>query len=68
MTAKEIRDLSPSEIQTKLRETREKLLQLRLRKQTGQVEKTHELRTLRKDIARLETVATQKKAVATKAA
>jgi large subunit ribosomal protein L29 len=68
MTAKEIRDLSPAEIQTKLRETREKLLQLRLRKQTGQVEKTHELRTLRKDIARLETVATQKKAVATKAA
>jgi large subunit ribosomal protein L29 len=68
MTAKEIRDLSPAEIQTKLRETREKLLQLRLRKQTGQVEKTHELRTLRKDIARLETVANQKKAVATKAA
>lgn len=68
MTAKEIRDLSPAEIQTKLRETREKLLQLRLRKQTGQVEKTHELRTLRKDIARLETVANQKKAAATKAA
>ena len=68
MTAKEIRDLSPAEIQTKLRETREKLLQLRLRKQTGQVEKTHELRTLRKDIARLETVATQQKAPATKAA
>jgi len=68
MTAKEIRDLSPTEIQTKLRETREKLLQLRLRKQTGQVEKTHELRTLRKDIARLETVANQKKAAATKAA
>ncbi len=60
MTAKEIRDLSPAEIQTKLRETREKLLQLRLRKQTGQVEKTHELRALRKDIARLETARTAK--------
>jgi large subunit ribosomal protein L29 len=68
MTAKEIRDLSPAEIQTKLRETREKLLQLRLRKQTGQVEKTHELRTLRKDIARLETIANEKKAKAPKAA
>ena len=32
-----------------------------LRKQTGQVEKTHELRTMRKDIARLETIANQKK-------
>lgn len=61
MTAKEIRDLSAGEITTKIRETREQLLQLRMRKQTGQVEKTHELRTLRKDIARLETVLTQKK-------
>ena len=33
----------------------------------GQVEKTHELRTLRKDIARLETIANEKKK-ATKAA
>lgn len=64
MTAKEIRELSLDEIQNKLRETREQLLQLRLRKQTGQVEKTHELRTLRKDIARLETVATDKRAKA----
>ena len=61
MTAKEIRDLSAAEITTKIRETREQLLQLRMRKQTGQVEKTHELRTLRKDIARLETVQNQKK-------
>ena len=69
MTSKEIRDLSPAEITTKLREIREQLLQLKLRKQTGQVEKTHELRTLRKDIARLETIANQKKhAAAPKAA
>ena len=61
MTAKEIRELSAAEITTKIRETREQLLQLRMRKQTGQVEKTHELRTLRKDIARLETIANQKK-------
>ena len=64
MTAKEMRELSLDEIQNKLRETREQLLQLRLRKQTGQVEKTHELRSLRKDIARLETVATDKRAKA----
>jgi large subunit ribosomal protein L29 len=68
MTSKEIRDLSPGEITTKLREVREQLLQLKLRKQTGQVEKTHELRTLRKDIARLETIQNQKKATAPKAA
>ena len=68
MTSKEIRDLSPAEITTKIRENREALLNLRLRKQTGQVEKTHELRTLRKDIARLSTVATEKKAKPAQAA
>lgn len=61
MTAKEIRDLAPAEIETKLRDVREQLLQLRLRKQTGQVEKTHEIRGLRKDVARLETILNQKK-------
>lgn len=68
MTSKEIRDLSPAEITTKLRDVRGQLLQLRLRKQTGQVEKTHELRTLRKDIARLETILNEKKAKAPQAA
>lgn len=61
MTSKEIRDLAPAEITTKLREIREQLLQLRMRRQTGQVEKTHELRTLRKDVARLETILNEKK-------
>lgn len=63
MTAKEIKELSSAEIDTKVREAREQLLQLRLRKQTGQVEKTHELRSLRKDVARLLTAAKAKKTV-----
>lgn len=62
MTAKEIRELSIGEIETKLREIREQLLQLRLKKHTGQVEKPHLLCVYRKDIARLETVLTAKKA------
>jgi large subunit ribosomal protein L29 len=60
MTSKEIRDLSPAEISTKIREIRESLLQARMRKMTGQIEKTHELRALRKDVARLETILRQK--------
>jgi large subunit ribosomal protein L29 len=68
MTAKEIHELSPVEISTKLRDIREQLLQLRLRKQTGQVEKTHELRVLRKDIARIETVLNEKERQARNAA
>lgn len=61
MTSKEIRELSPAEINTKLRETRDQLLQLRVRKHTGQVEKPHLIREYRKDIARLETILAEKK-------
>jgi large subunit ribosomal protein L29 len=68
MTSKEIRDLSSDEITAKVRTIREELLQLRLRKQTGQVEKTDKLRTLRKDIARLLTIQNEKKRKATVAA
>ncbi len=68
MTSKEIRDLAPSELTLKLRETREQLLQLRLRKNTGQVEKPHLLRAYRKDIARLLTALASKKTAKSKAA
>ncbi len=60
MTSKEIRDLSPTEITTKLRETRETLLSDRLKKQTGQVEKTHTIRERRKAIARMQTILKEK--------
>jgi large subunit ribosomal protein L29 len=62
MNTKEIRDLAPAEIETKLRATRDELLQLRLKKNTGQVEKPHIIRVLRKDIARLETIQREKSA------
>ena len=68
MTPKEIRELSVTELEIKLRETREQFLQLRLRKQTGQVEKPHLLREYRKDIARLETILHAKKKTPAKAA
>ena len=68
MTAKETRDLSVTELDTKIREAREQLTQLRLRKQTGQVEKTHTLRAIRKDIARMETIRAEKTRAAAKAA
>ncbi len=53
---------------TKVREIRESLLQARMRKMTGQVEKTHELRLLRKDVARIETIIRQKNKAAPAAA
>ena len=64
MKPKDIRELSVSEIENKLRETRETLLQSNLRKHTGQVEKPHTFKAYRKDIARLETILTEKKQAA----
>ena len=60
MNSKEIRELPVPELEKKIRENRDELLQLRLRKQTGQVEKTHQLNDLKKDIARLETIRNEK--------
>lgn len=56
LQAKDLRELSPEELQKKLRETRDELANLRLRKQIGQVENTAALRELRRDIARILTV------------
>jgi large subunit ribosomal protein L29 len=61
MKPKEIREFSMTELEKNIRDTREELLNLRLRKQTGQVEKTNELQSLRRDIARMETIHGQNK-------
>ena len=61
MKSKEIRELSAEEVAKKLREMREELFNLNIRKGTGQVENTGRIRELRRDIARFETIKTQKK-------
>ena len=60
MKVKEIRELSLAEIEKTIRDTRDQLLQLKLRKQTGQVENTAELTQRRRDIARMETIRSEK--------
>lgn len=60
MKTKEIRELSLAEIEKTIRDERDKLLRLRLHKTTGQVERTSELKMLKLDIARLETVRREK--------
>ncbi|MGC6456138.1 MAG: 50S ribosomal protein L29 [Coraliomargaritaceae bacterium] len=63
MIAKDIREMSEIEIEKKLRETREEQVNLRMRKQTGQVEHPHRFKELRHEIARLETILREKKLV-----
>lgn len=61
MKTAELRELSLLELEKKLRDTRQQLLNLRMRKQTGQVEHPHELRLLRREVARLLTLINQKR-------
>lgn len=60
MKTKELRELAPAELQKKLRDSRQEILQMRLKKQTGQLEKTHLITALRRNIARMETLLRQK--------
>lgn len=64
MKTEEIRDLSPAELEKRIRDTRSELVNLRLRKQTGQVDKPHLLKTLRRDLARFETIRVQRRSAA----
>lgn len=60
MQPKAIRELSIVEIEKNLRDTREEYLKLRLTQQTSQIEKTHRFKELRRSIARLHTILTEK--------
>ena len=61
MSTKEIREMSEVEIEKQIRDTRDSRLDLRMRKQTGQVEHPHEFKEMRRKIARLETILKEKK-------
>ena len=56
MKVKEIRQLSTEEINTKLKETKEELFNLRFEQATGNLEKPSRIRDLRKEIARMKTI------------
>lgn len=53
MKAKEIRDLTTSEIEEQIKSSKEELFNLRFQLATGQLEETARIRTVRKTIARL---------------
>ena len=53
MKMSEIIDLSEVELNKKFRELGVELLQLQVRKQTGQVEKPHLIKSIRRDRARI---------------
>ena len=56
MEVKEFRELSPEELEAKIYELRSTLFELRRKKAVGQLEHGEEVRRVRKDIAKAETV------------
>jgi large subunit ribosomal protein L29 len=55
-TAYELDDLNDVDLETKLREAKEELFNLRFQAATGQLESHGRLRSVKKDIARIYTV------------
>ena len=60
MKIKEIIEMSTDELLTKRRDLRQESLHLRLQQQSGQLEQPSRLRLLRRDVARIETVLSQR--------
>ncbi|AKC95085.1 50S ribosomal protein L29 [Sneathia vaginalis] len=61
MTAKEIRELSSEELSSKVKELKLELFNLKLQKTLGQLQDTAKIRTVKRDIAKIKTILTEKK-------
>jgi large subunit ribosomal protein L29 len=55
----DVRSMTPDQMADKLAELKKAQFNLRFQKATGQLEKTAEVRKIRRDIARIKTVAAQ---------
>ena len=60
--ASEIRNLKPGEIETKLADAREEMMKLRFQQVTGQLSDPSRLRSLRREVARMQTILREQKA------
>lgn len=56
MKIKDLRELSNKELEAKVAESKKELFNLRMKQSTGTLEKTHQIKELRKDVARMKTI------------
>ena len=69
MKIKELRELSVDELNARRRELRQEMLNLRMQQQSGQLENPSRIKVLRREVARIETILTDRThAAAVKAA
>jgi len=64
MKSEDVRGLTPDQLQDNLLQLKKEQFNLRFQSATGQMEKTHRVNQIRKDIARIKTVQRQKSAQA----
>ena len=64
MKAEEVRGLTADQLKDKLTDLKKEQFNLRFQKATGQLEKSSRINEVRKDIARVKTIARQKAAEA----
>ena len=60
MKAREVRELSDEELAQKIRETSREVASLRMRKLSGVAVENYGIRGMRRDVARMRTIATQR--------
>ncbi len=58
---KELRALSDEELETKIKESKKELFDLRLKQSTGSLEQPSKIRELRKNVARMKTILAERK-------
>ncbi len=63
MTANEIRELSMDQLNTQVKELKQELFNLKFQKTLGQLQNTTKIRQVKRDIARIKTIITEKKTV-----
>jgi large subunit ribosomal protein L29 len=60
MKAKEIRELTAEELNLRIEQARKELFNLRMQQASAQLEKPSRIRELRRDVARLQTIQTER--------
>ena len=64
MKVTEIRDLAVDELEHRVKDMDDQLFRLRIQKSMGQLEAAHKLKSLRRDLARVKTVLSEKEPAA----
>lgn len=61
MKVQEIRALNVGDLQAKVKDLQDQVFRLRIQKAMGQLDMPHKVRTLRRELARVETVLREKR-------